>query len=97
MSTFYRDEIAPSKSIWLYYDGDISIEQIICHISDLVGGWAISYSATELLKDLKLLTKKGTPTMEAKRLMSSQIHEQYFRKRYDAILVNPITGEKSAR
>jgi hypothetical protein len=35
--------------------------------------------------------------MEAKRLMSSQIHEQYFRKRYDAILVNPITGEKSAR
>lgn len=88
-------EIKPSKAIWEYYDGKITLEQIVCHVFDKAGGWHISRSANYLLEDLGFLTPKGRVNKDGLRIASALNHERYFRKKYDIPLVNPFTGEKS--
>ena len=54
-------QICPSKEIWDYYNRDgvsskgITLGLILSSIADVIAGYHISYSATELLKDLDFI------------------------------------------
>lgn len=87
--------IKPSKSIWEYFNKDITIEGIVCYAMDLAGGWHISYSATELLKDLDWITPKGKLKQVALHFVTGLNHSMHYRKKYDVALVNPVTGEET--
>ena len=88
--------IKPSESMWKWFNGEITIEAIICYTLDKAGGWHISYSATELLKDIGFLTDKGNVKKDALKFIAGLNHEMHYRKRYETVLVNPITGARNA-
>lgn len=83
------EEIKPSLEIWNYFKGDITSLQVVTYIADIIGGYHVSYSAKELLKDLKLLTKKGRPTKEARRLVAWYLHEKYHRSINPLVVIDP--------
>lgn len=93
--------ITPSKSIWDYYNrshwapslrsGGITVDLIMTSIADVLGGYHISYSATELLIDLEYLrvnNGKRTITKKARLFLAHELHERYHRgvKEYHIIL-----------
>jgi len=79
----------PSLSIWNYYNRDITTLEVVSAIADKMAGYYISYSATELLKDLKLLTKKGRPNKEAKEIVSAYLHEKFHNDADAVSIINP--------
>jgi hypothetical protein len=90
------NEIRPSKEIWDYYsrnssngESGISIELILSSIADKSYGFHISYSATELLKDIDCLNEKGNITKKAKLILARELHSRYHQKRPNFKLINP--------
>jgi len=94
-----NNQIKPSKIMWDYYnrseikhDG-ITVDLIISNIADVLAGYAISYSAQQLLKDLGYLVlqkgKKRT-TKDGLLVLAHELHERYHRglKQYH-VIVNP--------
>lgn len=91
-------KLKPTKSMWRYYgdDGTAITADLVCSsIADKLAGYHISYSATELLKDLKLLTPKGKVNRDGLKALSHHLHERYHRGRDGVIIVNPNEGVKS--
>lgn len=83
------DILKPSLEIWKWYKGDISDKLIISSIADKIAGYHISYSATELLRDLGLLTSEGQINKKAKMILAHQLHEKYHRKSDNIVIIDP--------
>lgn len=100
-STSIKDnEIRPSKEIWDYYMRDgvpgITVDLILSSLADINYGYYISYSASELLKDLELVdTKiiKGVHKIKINKLgrqvLARELHSRYHRKTSFYILIDP--------
>lgn len=102
-----EDNICPSKGIWDYYNRGcnsgygITISLILSSIADVIAGYHISYSATELLKDLGYINiSKNKKTINKKGLLilSHELHERHHRgvKTYH-IIVNPHDNSDDAK
>ncbi len=83
-------KIKPSKEIWKYFNGDITPLQIVSAIADRYGGYHISYSANELLKDLGFLTLKGMPNKKGRELVAWYLHEKYHGTIEEIVVINPL-------
>jgi hypothetical protein len=94
-----NNQIKPSKSIWDYYKRGcnngfgITVDLVISSIADVMYGYGISYSATELLLDLGYLRRTGSKksiTKAGKMILSHELHERYHRglKQFH-VIVNP--------
>ena len=71
------------KSIVEYYSRNslgehgITVDLIMSAIMDRMAGYHISYSATELLKELGFLTQKKNITKKAVLMVSHELHSRY--------------------
>ena len=88
-------KIKPSIAIWNYYKGDITPIKVVSAIGDRIGGYHISYSANELLKDLNFITPKGNVTKEAKRLLAWYLHEICHKSIEPVVVVDPTLDTPS--
>ena len=86
-------KVKPSRVIWDYYDNrpTITLDLIYTSIADKIAGYAISYSARELLKDLGYLTEKNNINKKGKVLLAHHLHDYYHRGKSSVILVSPYT------
>jgi len=84
-------ELKPSKQMWKYWKGDITELLIVSSIADRMGGFHISYSSNELLKDLNLITKAGRPNKKARELVAWYLHEKYHKSICPIKVINPNT------
>lgn len=75
--------------MWKYMKGDITPLRIVSAIADRAGGFHISYSATEMLKDLYLLTPKDMPTKHARELVAWYLHEKYHKSICPITVIDP--------
>lgn len=89
-----RDVIKPSLSIWNYFKGDITAELIVSSIADRMGGYHISYSATELLKDIKVYTPSGKINKYGREIVAHYLHEKYHRNKDSIDIINPTKEMK---
>lgn len=97
-------ELRPSKEIWKYFsrvNGELDTTnvpitglQIASGLVDRYAGYHISYSMTELLKDLNLIDKKGLPNKAGKEVMAHYLHEKYHRNREGVVIINPFEENK---
>lgn len=94
-------EIRPSKEIWNYYQRNgvvgelgITIDLIVSALADINYGFHISYSATELLKDLGLLSPTGRINKVGRYVLAIELHERYHRKSSAIYLVDPYKDSK---
>lgn len=76
--------LRPSKHMWDYYvkvnsGKGITALSIASAIADRLGGYHISYTATEVLKDLGLLDQNDNPNSEAKEVLAAYLHEKFHR------------------
>lgn len=99
LSITKNNEIRPSKEIWSYYcrngipgECGISIDLIISSLADKNYGFHISYSATELLKDLGLICDKGKINKLGKEVLAREIHHRYHNKQSCYTLIDPNLG-----
>jgi hypothetical protein len=83
-----EQKICPSKEMWHYYNRSeicsrgITLDLILSSISDVIAGYHISYSATELLKDINCLIIKNNKkviTKKGKLILAHEMHERYHR------------------
>lgn len=86
-------ELRPSVEMWNYTKGDITPLGVATFVANRVAGYAISYTAKEILRDLGLITKNGNINKKAKEVMSNYLHEKYHRDRCEIVVINPYTGE----
>jgi hypothetical protein len=71
-------ELRPSWQIWKYFNGvQITPLLVVSSCADRLGGYHISYSAEELLKDLGLVTDKGAINKRGRELIAAYLHEKY--------------------
>ncbi len=94
-----NNEIKPSKLIWDYYNRGcnkefgITVDLVISAIADVMAGYAISYSAKELLKDLgylKEVKKETAVTKEGRLVLAHELHERYhWGLKQFHVIVNP--------
>ena len=82
-------KIKPSKAIWDWYSKDITRELVTCLIADKIGGYWISHSGYELLKDLDFLTKKGNVNKKGKKALAAQLHDKYHHNKNGIIIIEP--------
>jgi len=82
-------EIKPSKEIWNYFKADITPLSVVSALADRCGGYHISYSANELLKDLRLLTSCGLPNKKGRQLVAWYLHEEYHGSIQKIVVVPP--------
>lgn len=85
-------EIRPSESIWNYFKGEISVLTVVRSLADRYGGYHISYSANELLKDLKLLNKNDMPNKRGRELIALFLHEMEFGSIEKLRVIEPQTS-----
>lgn len=89
-------ELQPSKKMWNYYfkaqweKGNITDLSVCSAIADMLGGYHISYTAKEVLKDLGLLTTKGRPNKKARMALSSYLHGMFHRGKSELIIVRGV-------
>ena len=90
------DAIKPSKSIWIYFKGEITPDLICSSIADKIAGYGISYSAMELLKDLKLISLNTNKINQAGRVvLSHHLHERYHRCEDGIVIINPMVDKSN--
>lgn len=88
-------ELRPSKGMWDYYfkaqweKGNITDLSVCSAIADLLGGFHISHTAKEVLKDLGLLTK-DKPNKKAKEALSAYLHGMFHRGKSELIIVRSV-------
>ena len=88
-------ELSPSKAMWDYYfEASWKRKQItplsVCSaIADVLGGYHISYTAREVLKDLSLLDKKGKPNKKAREALCSYLHHNFHKSTPPLKIVGP--------
>lgn len=97
-----KNEIRPSKEMWDYYTrtgSEITVDLILSSLADRLNGNHISYSATELLKDLDLLAKEKDSSMRRDRVnklgrqvLSRELHNRFhsYGEYYKIINPNPV-------
>lgn len=73
------------KSIIEYYSRNsgkehgITVDLIMSSVMDKMAGYHISYSATELLKEIGFLTDKKNITKKAILMVAHELHSRYHR------------------
>jgi hypothetical protein len=88
-------ELRPSKEMWDYYfeaswkRKEITPLSVCTAIADKLAGYHISYTANEVLKDLGLLTPKGTPNKLAKEALHTYLHYNFFKSIKPLAIVPP--------
>lgn len=82
-------ELKPSLSMWKYWKGSITTLLIVSSIADRMGGFHISYSSNELLKDLKLVTSSGAPNKKAREIVAWYLHEKYHKSVCPIKVIDP--------
>lgn len=93
-------ELKPSKAMWEYYfkaqweRQNITPLSVASALADKLGGYHISYTANEVLKDLGLLTKSGRPNKEGREALAHYLHEKFHRGT-DGIKIVPPDGDES--
>jgi hypothetical protein len=76
----FDDKIYISGEIQNYYirtGTKITIDLIVSSIADKLAGYHLSYSANELLKDIKVLTKKDKINKKGLLILSHHLHYTY--------------------
>ena len=86
--------LRPSKEMWEYYNsvsakGSISPLGIASAIADKIGGYHISHTANEVLRDLDLLDKKDNPNKEAREVLAAYLHEKFHRGTWGIEVAEP--------
>lgn len=82
-------ELKPSKEIWDYTKGNITVLFVCSAIADKLGGFHISYTANEVLKDLGLLSNKGNPNKKAKEVLALYLHGRFHGGREQVAITPP--------
>ena len=91
------DILEPSKEIWNYYKGKITLDLILSSIADVIANYYISYSAKELLKDLKLITPKNKINIRGKKILAHHLHDKYHHNSESVCVVNPLHQHEKVR
>lgn len=84
-------ELKPSLAMWKYWKGDITVELIVSSIADRMGGFHISYSSSELLKDLDLVNATGRPNKQARQIVAWYLHEKYHKSICPITVIEPTS------
>jgi len=87
------EKLEPSEEIWIYFRGEITSLQVACGLADRVGGYHISYSMTQLLLDLNLITPKTHNLNKVgKRVLAHYLHREYHGPQCDikVEVINPF-------
>ena len=91
------DELRPSKAIWDFCNrGEVNRPLsglgVCSTIADMLAGYHVSYTATEILKDLGLVDQKGNdwvPNKKALKILSHHRHEKFHRGRDGVVVTEP--------
>lgn len=70
-------------------EGDITALSVCSAIADKIGGFYISHTANEVLKDLGLLSNKGNPNKKAKEVLALYLHGRFHGGREQVVIVPP--------
>ena len=82
------EKIIISQEIDAYYPS-LTLEAVMCFISDMVGEFHISYSARAVLHDLDLLTPSGNLRKKAKRILAIYHHNKFYKQNAGVVLIKP--------
>jgi hypothetical protein len=82
-------ELHPSRQIWDYFKGDITPLHVVSAVADVNAGYHISYSARELLKDLKMLSPMGKVNRKARLAVAHYLHAKHHKSIEDLTVVQP--------
>ncbi len=94
-------ELRPSKEMWDYYfkvryeRKEITPLSVCSAIADVMGGYHISYTDNEVLKDLKLFTKGGKLNKKAMGALASYLHKEFHGSKNGLKILPPKDCERS--
>ena len=90
-------KLSPSKEMWDYYfkasweKQNITPLGVCSAIADIWGGYHISYTAMEVLKDLGLVGKNGQPNKRAREAIATYLHHEFHKSTSPLEIVPPDT------
>jgi hypothetical protein len=88
-------KLYPSQPMQEYYHRvsngkTISALGVVSAIADLLAGYHISRTAVLVLDDLKLLTRKGLPNKQARKVIPHYIHDKFHHNEWGMEVVNSV-------
>ena len=103
---FVITKLTPSKEMWRYYDsvsgngnGSMTALGVASALADKLAGYHISYTATEVLKDLNLVyrNKKGNYKVNkaGKHILATYLHWKFHSGHWGVEIVDPTEHDNN--